>query len=175
MENHTEPQKLGGWLILVGIGVVLSAIQLFISTLATYFPIFADGIWAAVTTQSSEFYHPLWGPVLLGEILFNFGKVAVLLYMIYLFFSRDYLFPKFYIGVMVVTLIFIPFDAWLVKIILPNEPMFDPDTSLAFFTTLISSFIWIPYLLFSKRATGTFVKGKPESEIQPAPDPIDGN
>ena len=173
MDNHTEPQKIGGWLILVGIGIVLSAVQLFISTITTYFPIFADGTWSAITTQSSEFYHPLWGPVLLGEILFNFGKVAVLLYMIYLFFSKDYLFPKFYVGVMVVTLIFIPFDAWLVKIILPNEPMFDPDTSLAFFTTLISSLIWIPYLLFSKRATGTFIKGKPGIKILPVTDTLE--
>ncbi len=167
MDNQNEPTKLGGWLILVGIGVVLSPIYLLITSATTYFPIFGDGTWEAVTTISSEFYHPLWGPLLLGEILFNFGKAIVLIFMIYLFFSRDYLFPRFYTGVIVATLIFIPLDAWMVKIILPYEPMFDLETTSTFITTLVSGLIWVPYMLFSQRAKATFVKRKTGSEIQP--------
>lgn len=172
MDNQNEPMKLGGWLILVGIGVVLSPIYLLITSSTAYFPIFGDGTWEAVTTVSSEFYHPLWGPLLLGEIIFNFGKAAVLIFMIYLFFSKDYLFPIFYVGVVLASLLFIPLDALLVKIILPNEPMFDLETIANFITTLISGLIWIPYLLFSKRAKSTFIKRKPESLFQPSVDII---
>ena len=167
MDNQNEAEKIGGWLILFGIGIVLSPIQLLITSVISFFPLFTDGSWAALTTITSEFYHPLWGPLLLGELIFNFGKTLVLIYMVYLFFSRDYLFPIFYIGVIVATLIFIPLDAWLVKIILPNEPMFDPETFQNFLTTLIGGMIWISYLLFSQRAKATFIRGKPGSEIQP--------
>lgn len=167
MDNQNGAEKIGGWLILVGIGVVLSPIQLLISSVISFFPLFSDGSWAALTTITSVYYHPLWGPLLLGELIFNFGKTLILIYMAYLFFSRDYLFPIFYIAVIVATLIFIPLDAWLVKIILPYEPMFDPETSRNFFTTLIGGMIWIPYLLFSQRAKATFIRGKPGSEIQP--------
>ncbi len=80
MDNQNEPAGLGGWLILVGIGVVLSPIRLLISSAITYFPIFSDGTWQAVTTVGSEFYHPFWGPLLLSEIIFNFGKAAVLIF-----------------------------------------------------------------------------------------------
>lgn len=172
MDNQNEPTKLGGWLILVGIGVVLSPIYLLITSATTYFPIFGDGTWEAVTTISSEFYHPLWGPLLLGEILFNFGKAIVLIFMIYLFFSRDYLFPRFYAGVIVATLIFILLDAWMVKIILPYEPLFDLETTSTFFTTLIGGLIWVPYMLFSKRAKSTFIMRMPESLYQPSVDII---
>ncbi len=147
-------------------------IQLLISSVISFFPLFSDGSWAALTTITSEFYHPLWGPLLLGELIFNFGKTLVLVYMVYLFFSKDYLFPKFYIVIILATLLFVPLDAWLVKIILPYEPMFDPETSLNFFTTLIGGMIWIPYLLFSQRAKATFVRGMPESLNQPSVDII---
>jgi hypothetical protein len=167
MDNQNEPERIGGWLILVGIGVVLSPIQLLISSVISFFPLFSDGSWGALTTITSAFYHPLWGPLILGELIFNFGKTLVLIYIVYLFFSRDHLFPKFYAAIIVATLLFIPLDAWMVKIILPYEPMFDPDTAQNFFITLIGGMIWIPYLLLSQRAKATFVKGKPGSEIQP--------
>ncbi|MCK4489865.1 MAG: DUF2569 domain-containing protein [Anaerolineales bacterium] len=172
MDSQNEPMKLGGWLILVGIGVVLSPIYLLITSATSYFPIFGDGTWEAVTTVSSEFYHPLWGPLLLGEIIFNFSKAFVLVFMIYLFFSKDYLFPKFYLGIVLATLLFIPLDAWMVKIILPNEPMFDMETISNFFTTLVSGSIWVPYLLFSKRAKSTFTNRTPEGLYQPSVDII---
>ncbi len=93
--------------------------------------------------------------------------------MIYLFFTKDYLFPKFYVAVILVTLLIIPLDAWLVKIIIPYEPLFDLETTYNFVAILIGGLIWIPYMLFSQRAKKTFIKGKPSSEIQPIADPID--
>jgi len=47
---------LGGWLILVGIGVVLSPIRLLGLIIQVYKPIFEDGTWEALTTVGSESY-----------------------------------------------------------------------------------------------------------------------
>jgi len=160
VENQNVVKGLGGWLILVGAGIVINPIRLLV-ILALYLPIFSDGIWEAITTVGSEAYHPLWGPLLIGEIICNMVLVAVSIYLIYLFFSKHYLFPKFFIAILVASLIFIALDAWFVKLILPNEPMFSPETTKEFARAFVVGIIWIPYMLVSKRVKATFVEKIP--------------
>ncbi|MGD8576108.1 MAG: DUF2569 domain-containing protein, partial [Thiohalophilus sp.] len=80
------------------------------------------------------------------------------LVLIYLFFKKHFLFPKVYIALALLTLVFIPLDSWLVTFIMPNEPVFDPDTTKEFARSLVSSMIWVPYMLVSKRVKATFVE-----------------
>ncbi len=161
MEEHDKLKGLGGWLFLVGMGVVISPIRGLATTVPDYQSMFTDGTWEAVTTVGSEVYNPLWEPLLIGEFIFNLGMVVVQIYLIYLFFSKSYRFPKFYIAIVVVSLIFIPLDAWFVSFVLPDEPMFDPETTKVFLGLLIGSLIWIPYMLVSKRVKATFVEKVP--------------
>ena len=172
MENQIGPKGLGGWLILVGLGVVITPFRLLAIYVPLYLGIFKNGTWEALTTAGSESYHALWGPLLVGEILCNFGVIAVSIYMMYLYFAKHYLFPKFYIGLIIFSLVFIPLDAWLVSIILPNQPMFDPSTLKELARTLIAGFIWVPYMLVSKRVKATFVEKLPTIEAQPIGDNI---
>ncbi len=161
MEEHDKLKGLGGWLFLVGMGVVIYPIRVLATTVPDYPSMFTDGTWEAVTTVGSEAYNPLWEPLLIGEIIYNLGMVVVQIYLIYLFFSKSYRFPKFYIAIVVVSLIFIPLDAWLVSFVLPDEPMFDPETTKEFLRLLIGSLIWVPYMLVSKRVKATFVEKVP--------------
>ena len=162
----TQKKRLGGWLILVGLGVVFSPFRLLMNTLPAYEPLLQSDIWDALTNPDSAAYHPLWGPLLIGEITFNVGLFLASLYLIYLFFTRHWLFPSFYIGIVLSSLVFIPADAWLVSIVLPQEPMFDPDTTKEFVRTLIGALIWIPYMLMSQRVKETFVKD--QQDLSPA-------
>jgi len=143
---------------LVGFSVLLSPFRLLYELVPIYKPIFEDGTWEALTTEGSEAYHPLWGSLLIGEITYNVIIVAVSCYLIYLFFTKHYLFPKVYIGIVLVSLVFIVVDAWVVSQIIPDEPMFDPDTKKEFIRVLIGGLIWIPYMFISKRVRATFVK-----------------
>lgn len=165
MSNGKELKGLGGWLILVGIGVVIAPIRLLATYIPIYKPIFEDGTWEALTTVGSEAYDPLWAPLLVGEIAYNSIMVAASLYLIYLFFSKHYLFPKVYIALVAVSLVFIPLDAWLVTKVLPNVPMFDPETTKEFMRVLIGGLIWVPYMLVSKRVKATFVEKMPNKQI----------
>lgn len=166
MSNDNKLKGLSGWLILVGLGVLVSPIRLLVTYIPIYKPIFEDGTWEMLTTVSSEAYDPLWEPLLVGEIAYNSIMFGVSVYLIYLFFSKHYLFPKLYIAIVAVSLVFIPLDAWVVTKILPTEPMFDPDTTKEFMRVVINSLIWIPYMLFSKRVKATFVEKMPNKQMQ---------
>ena len=161
MGENKELKGLGGWLILVGIGVVITPIKLLATYVPIYIPIFEDGTWEALTTVGSEVYNPMWAPLLIGEISYNTIMVIASLFLIHLFFTKHYLFPKVYIVIMAAGLVFIPLDAWLVTKVLPNEPMFDPETTKEFMRAVIGSAIWIPYMLVSKRVKATFVEKMP--------------
>lgn len=154
-ENNLE--GISGWLILVAIGIVATPIRIIMLMMATYPQIFSTGIWEALTTQGSAAYHPLWAPILIGEILVNSGMLLVWLYMAYLFFSRKAVFSKWYIGLAFFSLIFIVIDAFAVKIVFPSEPVFDPDTLKELVRSLFMVVVWVPYMLVSKRVKATFI------------------
>lgn len=147
---------LGGWLILVGIGVVLSPLRIAFEMFGLYVGVFQDGVWASLTTPGSGNYIPLIGPLIIGEAMVNVILGCVWVCIAYLFFSKKRVFPKWYIGVMAFTVGFILVDAAVVKAILPQEPMFDRDTARELARSLIAACIWIPYMLVSKRVKATF-------------------
>lgn len=173
MNDNNELKGLGGWLVLVGLGVLIGPIRLLITYIPIYKPIFEDGTWEALTTVGSEAYNPLWAPLLIGEMAYNSIMVVASIYLIYLFFSKHYLFPKFYIAIVLISLIFILFDAWIVTKVLPGEPMFDPETTKEFIRTLLGGIIWIPYMLISKRVKATFVENTPNRQMQPTAESVD--
>jgi len=150
-------EGIGGWLILVAIGIIVTPIRLIVLMMSTYPEIFSTGVWEALTTQGGEAYSPLWAPVLIGEILINSGMLLIWLYMAYLFFSKKVVFPKWYIGLVVFSLAFIIADAFAIKLVLPSEPVFDPDTIKELMRSLFMVVVWVPYMLISKRVKATFI------------------
>jgi len=172
MTDNNELKGLGGWLVLVGIGVVINPITMLAEVVPAYKPIFENGAWEALTTVGSEAYTPYFGSLLIGEIAFSTMMVAASVYLIYLFFSKHYLFPKLYIAIVAASLIFIPLDAWFVTKLFPGEPMFDPETTKEFMRALIGGVIWVPYMLVSKRVQATFVESMPNKKMQPTAESV---
>jgi len=132
-----------------------------------FYSIFTDGTFEALTTVGSEAYHPLWAPLLIGETLLNSLIFVVSIYLVYLFFSKHYFFPKVFIAIYIVSVIFIPLDAWVGSFVIIDEPMFDPETTIEFVRTLIGVVIWIPYMILSERVKATFVENMPNKSMQP--------
>jgi len=158
MDNEEENlEGIKGWLILIAIGIVITPVRMVMSILPTYSEIFSTGIWDALTTQGSEVYNSLWAPILILEILGNSGMLLVWLYIAYLFFSKKIIFAKWYIGIAIFSLAFIVADAFAIKLVMPDEPVFDPDTTKELFRSLFMVAVWVPYMLLSKRVKATFV------------------
>lgn len=153
----TSGKSIGGWLILVGIGVVISPIRLGIYFGNTFPPVFRDGTYELLSTPGTEIYHPLWIPLIWGEIIVNILILFASVYLIFLFFSKKKFFPKFYIFLSIFSFVFILIDAMLVKIVLPDLPIFDADTTKELARAIIQIMIWVPYMLISKRVKETFI------------------
>ncbi|GIL04946.1 MAG: hypothetical protein BroJett031_14660 [Betaproteobacteria bacterium] len=158
MAEERNLEGLGGWLVLVGLGIIISPLRVIGIVFPVYSEIFSNGSWEALTTPGTEAYNPLWAPILLGEMLINGGLVLAWIFVAFLFFSKKKAFPKWYIGMLLFTLAFILIDALAIKAVLQNGPVFDAETTEEFGRSLIVTLIWVPYMLVSKRVKATFVK-----------------
>jgi Protein of unknown function (DUF2569) len=79
-------EGLGGWLILLGIGIIFTPLRIATQMLPLYSNMFSDGSFAAATTPGTEAYNPFWKPILLGELTINIGLILAWVYMCFLFF-----------------------------------------------------------------------------------------
>jgi Protein of unknown function (DUF2569) len=158
MTKDRNLNGLRGWLILVGLGVIISPIKMILQSFPLYLEMFSGGAFATLTTPGTKAYNPLWAPILLTEITVNSGLFIASIFVAFLFFSKKKLFPKWYISVLLFSLVFILVDALALKLVLPKEPIFDAVTAKEFIRTLIASMIWVPYMLVSKRVKATFIK-----------------
>lgn len=161
MSDNAKPKGLGGWLILVGLGLIITPLRISITYGPMFYSVFTDGTFETLTTPGTEYYHWLWAPLLVFEAIFNLSMVLLSAFLLYLFFTKSHLFPKLFIFTILLSLVFIPFDAWLGSLIFTDEPVFDPDTTKEFARTLFSAVIWVPYMLVSKRVEATFVENEP--------------
>jgi len=152
----TPAKPIGGWLILVGLGVLLRPFYLLFSLYPMYRDMFAPAQWEMLRTAGRMAYGPLFIPFIYVELIINILFLLAALYQIYLFVMRDHRFPKFFIIFMLLNLAFILLDAWLGGMI-TEEPTFDPSTLQEIKRILIPSLIWVPYMLMSVRVKETFV------------------
>lgn len=164
-EKHTkqaEQEKgkpIGGWLLLVGFGVFLRPVYLIFSLLPMYKEMFLSGQWEMIRTVGRMTYGPYFIPFIYAELLINIILILFSFYLIYLFVTKDYRFPKYFIILALGSLAFILIDAWIGGVILGEEP-FDPETKREAIRATIYAAIWVPYMLISKRVKETFVNHK---------------
>ena len=160
---ESEPRGLGGWLILVAIGLVLTAGSSFVHLFRTFLPIFTGGQWEVLTTKGSPAYHPLWAPVLLFEATANalIGIAAVA--GLVLFFRKSAMFPTFMIGLYLFAAMYLLIDLVAAGRIPAAASSDDSSGARDLFRSLVACAIWIPYMRKSVRVRNTF------PTIAPAP------
>ncbi len=155
--SHEDVKGLGGWLILVGVYIVTSPIRL-LNTI--YIQLFSGITLDALMSAGHDDNNPMWNYVLIGEFIYNLCLVVLSLYLIYLFFSKHFLFPRVFTIFILAPIIFIPLDSWAVRLIYPNEVIFDKNTLYNFVRVIVVGVIWLCYMFFSKRVKATFIEKK---------------
>lgn len=154
--NHLR--GIGGWLILVAIGVTLSPFILAVDAYNTYIDIFSIGSFELLTDPTSPSYIPNFTALIYSEIIVNGLFILLGLVLIYLFYSRHHRFPLLYIILAIAAPIFLFVDAWAVAKVLPQIEIFDEETIRLLTRSLIVLGIWVPYMLISERVKKTFVR-----------------
>ena len=148
------PNGLGGWLILVAIGLVITPIILIFTITEYNLPVFNDAeIWDTFTDPNSAYYLPLFSLLAYFELIGNIIILLCSLLFLYLFFTKKKLFPKIYYWFLIVNLVFILIDELLTNSMFVFEEFAFSETLRQAFTCAI----WLPYLKVSKRVRNTFV------------------
>lgn len=160
MAEQKEVHGLGGWLLLLALGLFLTPIRLLSVDLPMLNDLLSSIDFEQFTTPGSEFYHPWWLTIVRLEMFYHFAMLIASLYLIYLFFSKHYWFPRAYITVLIISIVYVLLDSWLVTLLFVEQPLVDRAVWIDLVRLLITGCIWIPYLLMSKRVRNTFVEGK---------------
>ncbi len=153
-----EPRGLGGWLVLVAIGLIITPLRLGLELTQAYIPIFAAEYWSVLTDPSSEAYHPLLAPLIVFGSIGHLVLIAVAVAGMVLFFRRSPAFPKLMVSFYLGGLGFVAIDLFGSSFI-PDVAATDDQSSLRVIIQSISTcVIWIPYMYRSRRVRNTFLQ-----------------
>lgn len=157
--HHVEQyDRIGGWLVLVAIGLIASPFRLGYSLLVELLPALDAETWGYLTDPSSPVYHVLWKPLIILELVGNALFLIFAVVLLYYFFSRKKELPRLIIIFYAANLLFILLDFYLASQIPMVAEIDNNDTYREIGRSVVSCAIWTPYFLLSERVKGTFIK-----------------
>ncbi len=148
---------IGGWLILVAIGLCISPVLQLMAILTDLLPIFTSGTWSVLTDPASPAYHRLWGPVILLELVMNTAFIAAEIVLLVWFFRKLRRFPTAMMVSLFCVFVLVAVDYFLARAIPAVAELNDAESRREFIRSGVSCAIWMPYFAWSKRVKATFV------------------
>lgn len=152
-ERNSGPSGLGGWLILVAIGVCLSPIRLISTFIASYGPALREGRLLVMFDDNT---HHTVKILLWFECIFNPLILVTSLVTVCLFFARSRWFPRVFIGLALATVAGQAIDLALAATIPGADADLTSQEIVPLIRASIFAAIWVPYMLVSQRVRNTF-------------------
>lgn len=109
-EANMPDQKstgLGGWLIIVGLGIIIAPIPIIIETFKLSNELFANGGELFQFELGVKAHDPVWEVIFLGLLVIKGVLALVWIYIGFLFFTKKKAFPKWYIGILLFLIVYI--------------------------------------------------------------------
>lgn len=149
---------LGGWLILVGIGVVLRP-PVFLYEISRDFAVYFDlATWRAATDATAATYQPAYAVIAPLELSLNLLLFLLCCLLVFLFFARRRSFPPLMQAFLALQILSAGFSVWSFSALAGT----DPADQTAAFRQLAQAFtaalVWIPYFSVSRRVKLTFTR-----------------
>jgi hypothetical protein len=158
MDDKKNYGKIGGWLILCAVGLLLYPVQTTVTLFTKILPALSQNNWSILTSPASASYHPLWGPLLIMELVGNACFLVFSISVILFFLKRRKFVPKLAVVFMALNLVFVAVDYHLARtVLLVAEPV-GLESTVNLIRTIVASMIWILYFLYSKRVKRTFTQ-----------------
>ncbi|MFD2117894.1 DUF2569 domain-containing protein [Paenibacillus yanchengensis] len=149
---------LGGWLVLIQIGLILTLIQLLNQIITVDLTIFTDGTWQLLTSKGSDFYDPLWKPTLIFETVYNILFSIFTLFILVQFYRKKGIIPRLMIVFYSLSLLVGIFDYIMLQQIPLAKELEDGSSIRDIIKSAITCLIWILYFLRSERVKNTFIQ-----------------
>jgi len=155
LEIDDRRAGLGGWLILIGIGVTLTPLTM-VKQLAEFLVALDGGTWAALTGPGNRYPSGIAGLCILECSALTVLLVASILSLI-MFYTKHRLFPAVFVGTGVLSLAAGLLDAELADAISSTAPVDNAGRGFLV-AALVPLLLWGTYLFRSRRAKSTFVR-----------------
>lgn len=149
---------LGGWLILIQIGLWFSVIMFLLQINQFTLTILNKEIWEVLTAQDSGYYHPLWAPVIIFEVVFNLLFLVFTVYAMMAFYRKKAILPRLMIIFYSLSFVVGVVDSLLLYQIPIARELEDGSSIWDIARSAIACAIWIPYFRKSERVKNTFVR-----------------
>ncbi len=163
-EEISRYKGLGGWLILVIIGLFVTVLW-YIYHIYEGITFFKDGIVEIFSNPASEMYFPGYASLLKFELIVGTLFLASAVYLIFLFFKRSKNFPKYYVLLLITSVVYLVLDYVIFfSLTVPSDEMkqiFDEALSeqiIEIGRSVVPAIIWGLYMVKSKRVKATFVE-----------------
>lgn len=161
---------IGGWLVLVAIGLCIAPFSRLIQIGPNWRSYFDVDVWQIVAMPGGAQYHALYGPMLIFEMLGNIVLVGLNVLAIFLLFGKRRLFPQAYIALVLGNALFLWADEFLGSFIPSVAESASPREKKAIVQATFWAVIWSCYMLNSKRVKATFREVQKPTEPPLLPD-----
>lgn len=156
-------RKIGGWLILIGIGLAVTPLFLFFRIFTSNY--FESSVWISLFSNTNTIS---MGLILIAEMIFNSIYFVFSIFVVILFFQRRTIAPRMIIALYAGVLILSGIITFTTLYLHPSS--FTGSQTQELYTDLsamvIRCLIFIPYFLYSERVEETFTKRKKGSGEQ---------
>lgn len=151
-------QGLGGWLVLVGIGLCLAPFVRIFTVAGSWDGFFSQQVWQVVAMPKGESYHALYAPLLIFEMLGNIILFGMHLTALTLFFGKRRAFPNFFIAMALTNVLFIILDEVGCAMIPFLQANAGSKGHTEAFRAVFYAIIWSLYMVKSQRVKNTFTR-----------------
>jgi transglutaminase-like putative cysteine protease len=163
---YREDKKIGSWLILIAIGLIISPISILKVIISEGY--FNAKLWERLLDSASAFYNPAQAIWVLSEFIFNISFLGFSILLIILFFQRRSTVPT-----LIIIFYLINFAVPVLETIIMyhmgtlNETAWNNQLTIIV-RALVFGVVWSSYFHLSERVKETFVKRlyKPNPDIQ---------
>ncbi len=157
-DSNTQ-KHIGGWLILVAIGITVTPLRVCYDMFNSP-EFYNSNVWNNLIGIDTSTRNLLTGLLMIVEMLYNFTFLVFSLLVVFLFYNRRTILPRFAIILFSTAIIFLIIDTCAAFTLNPQVyTASDRQAGYEEITReLISASIWIPYFIYSKRVKQTFVK-----------------
>lgn len=161
-ETKRGPEGIGGWLILVIIGLVGSICRISWSLYHDHFQVIGSGSLAQLMDPANAAYHPSWAPLIAFEIVANLISIALAIATLVLLFKHSRHVRWVGVAWLLGSLVLVVGDyVFAQQIPLVAAQPLDEDTVREIFRSVVGALIWVPYFLVSRRVRATCTRDWP--------------